>query len=166
MALYMTHLHPGLDQLVPSPLATAMYASSEVADTIMLVWKTILVSVPDASVASPDATRDGLMYACMSNTYLLVQHSPQSYDRIQDILRKNILSVLAKAFQFKFAFDSSSSHEIFVYGANTLLQNLLAPSTVHRKILPLMNRSIATIPSGLGKSLPLRHPQIAEGAEA
>lgn len=118
-----------------SPLAPAMYASSGVATAIMHAWGHI---TSDSCKTSPE-NRDGWLYFCLLSTLWLLQQSPQAYDRILDCLYHDLLPVLAKSFgMIRSSSNVPSStiiHERFTAHAISMLREILAPATVHRKVI-------------------------------
>ncbi|KZP13977.1 hypothetical protein FIBSPDRAFT_118828 [Athelia psychrophila] len=149
LTIFMMHLCEPSD----SPLAAAMYASSGVATTLMHAWAHIASSLCTVSVEH----RSELLDICMISTFLLVQRSPQAYDRILDILYHDLLPLLLQSVAL--IQPSSERYESFATHAVSMIHEILSPATVHRETLSLLGRCVAAVHKR-GKHLPMRNPSI------
>lgn len=133
----------------PSIITTALYASSRLATLLMQVWARVTSNSIDAGISA--AQRDLLLGVCLAGTLSLVEHSPHAYDRVLEILHHDLLSLLMKSVHL--VLPSSTNYEAFSTLSIVLLQEILCPATVHRKILYSMNRRIVALRNVLSQTL-------------
>lgn len=132
LIVYMTQVFGGPCMGV----APAIYASSRVATMLMHVW---------AHVASRPSTRsveqrDDLLRICVSATFVLVERSPQAYDRIINILDYDVLPLLIKSIPL--VRSSSKKYTAFTAHAVSLIDEIISPATVHREMLYSVKRRV------------------------
>lgn len=124
-----------------SPITAAIYTSSGVAATLMRTW----AHITSASCTAPAKIRSEVLHVCLFATFLLVQRSPYAYDRILDVLHQNLLPLLMKSVSLVYSTESSSTGASFTTYATAIIQDILSPATVHRKVLSLVGRYVDVV---------------------
>lgn len=118
-------------------VAPAMYASCRVATVLMKAWAHIISS----SFTGSAKRRDEMLHVCAFATFSLVQRSPQAYERLVDILDHDFLPLFLKSVPL--VHSSSKIYEDFTIVSLSILQNIIWPATVHRKILYLTDQFVS-----------------------
>ncbi|KZP21550.1 hypothetical protein FIBSPDRAFT_503341 [Athelia psychrophila] len=133
---FMEHLCEPSD----SPLAPKMFASesARVAMTLMHTWAHIASG--SCTLAASSEIRSEALHSCLVSTFLLIQRSPQAYDRIMDILRLGLVPLLIKSVWLALSPESSPIRESFPNYAIAMIEEILSPATIHRKVLSLVRR--------------------------
>lgn len=160
MGFLAGHMFP--DRAMPSPLAPAMHASSELASILMRAWA-IVSSSSLASFKDSISSRDQLLQMTMTAALLIAR----SHDRILDVLKQGFFPILIKSFSVVRSSPTDSSHEISMEFSVSAFCKVLSPATVHRDILSLMLRGTDVvrrdaIHGNWGDFLPLKYPRVGE----
>ncbi|KZP13986.1 hypothetical protein FIBSPDRAFT_935999, partial [Athelia psychrophila] len=125
-------------QIEPSPLVQPMYASSGVAIMLMHTWN----HITSISFTGSVERRSALITACMGGAVTLGRSSPQAPNRISDMLHRGLLRLLVKSVTL--VQNSLPDYNILLDGIFLMLHDILSPATVHREILSLIRRCVAT----------------------
>lgn len=118
-------------------VAPAMYASSRVATMLMQAW----AHITSSSFTGTSERRDELLRVCAFGTFSLVQRSPQAYERLVDILDHDFLLLFLKSVPM--VRSSSKNYEDFTIVAVAILEKVVCPATIHRKMLCSMGRFVS-----------------------
>ncbi|KZP27917.1 hypothetical protein FIBSPDRAFT_927887 [Athelia psychrophila] len=153
VGFFTGHMNP---KRASSPLVSAIYASSELASTLMRAWG-IISSSSLASFEHSSSSRDLLLELTMSAVFLLVR----SHDRILDVLRQDFFPILVKSFSIIQSSPKYSSH-IGMSLADAALRKAFSPAAVHREILSLMFQGMGAIHGNRGNFLPSKYPRVVE----
>ncbi|KZP13983.1 hypothetical protein FIBSPDRAFT_935996 [Athelia psychrophila] len=121
----------------PSPLVQPMHASSRVAITLMDSWK----HAASMSFTGSVEARERLLMICLFSVVMLAQNSPQAYNRIGDMLHRDLFHLLAKSASL--VKKSSPIYDAFFDRIACMFHDILSPATVHREILSLTRRCVA-----------------------
>lgn len=145
-----------LDQPSSSLLAPKMYASSRVATTLMHTW----AHITSSSCTASSKIRSDALHTCLVSTFVIMQRSPRAYDRMVDILHQDLIPLLIKSVSLMLSPESSLIRESFTNYATAIIEEILTPATVHRKVLSLVRR-YDDVAEKRGEFMPLEIPRIS-----